>query len=58
MGGEVVQECEDMLFGFFCCLCLFGGDAAERNKRGDVNCLGIVHDGAHNLLDSLYPVWG
>ena len=56
MGGKVVQECVDMSFILFGCLCLFCSDAAEGNKGGDVNGLGIVHDCADNLLDVFDPV--
>ena len=45
-----------MLFGLFSGLCLFSGDAAEGNKSSDVYCSGVVHDGAHNLLNTFYSV--
>ncbi len=52
VGCKVVQEGVDMFFSLFGGLCLFGGNVAEGNKGGDVYCLCIVHDGAHNLLNS------
>ncbi len=56
VGCKVVQEGVDMSFGLFRGLCLFGGDAAEGNEGGDVYCSCVVHDGAHNLLNSFDPV--
>ena len=57
VSGEVVQECVDVLFSLFGGLCLFYSNAAEGNKGGDVNCPGIVHDGADNLLDAFDSLW-
>ena len=56
VGCKVVQEGVDMFFGLFGGLCLFSGDAAEGNKSSDVYCSGVVHDGAHNLLNTFYSV--
>ena len=56
VGCKVVQEGVDMFFGLFGGLCMFSGDAAEGNECSDVYCSGVVHDGAHNLLNSFDPV--
>ena len=40
----------DVALGLFGGLCLFGGDAAECDKGGDVDGPCIVHDRTNNLL--------
>ena len=49
---EIIKELLDFLFHFLCCSCLFGGNAAEGNEGGYVDCAGIVKYSSNDLLDS------
>ena len=53
MVAEVIKEVGDVLFGGGGGCGLFQGNATEHNKCGDDDSLGIVHDGANNLLDAM-----
>ena len=47
----VVQKLLHLVHRFLCRVCLFGGDRAKGDGHGVVDGLGVVEEGAEDLLD-------